>query len=365
MTRARIARVVAAALAVGGAAIGCRPADGASARIDTAELSKREARLAQALGQTGTAGTVADTSAGTVDTTAAADSGRDSTAAARDSTTATENGKPKGGKDGKPKDSKGSSDATDEVSAAEAGALARWVLPRELDEISGIALTADGRLLAHGDERAQISEIDYRRGVIVKQFVVGAPTLRADIEGITVAHGTVFLLSSKGVLYEFREGANGARVDFITSDTRLGKECEFEGLAFDPTINSLLLACKNVELKDARDQMVIYRWKLDTGTERLSQIKVPLSKILPSIGEKEFHPADITVDPKTGNYLIVASIEEALVEITPTGDVVFVRKLIGQHNQPESIAITKDRLLIIGDEAGRLPAALTLYPWPR
>ncbi|HEX6050757.1 MAG TPA: hypothetical protein VFZ21_15870, partial [Gemmatimonadaceae bacterium] len=34
-------------------------------------------------------------------------------------------------------------------------AIARWVLPRELDEISGIALTPDGRLLAHGDERAQ------------------------------------------------------------------------------------------------------------------------------------------------------------------------------------------------------------------
>ena len=33
------------------------------------------------------------------------------------------------------------------------GAIARWVLPRELDEVSGFALTADGRLLAHGDER--------------------------------------------------------------------------------------------------------------------------------------------------------------------------------------------------------------------
>jgi uncharacterized protein YjiK len=111
--------------------------------------------------------------------------------------------------------------------------------------------------------------------------------------------------------------------------------------------------------------MVIYRWKLDGGRERLSQLKVPLSKILPSINEKEFHPADITVDPNTGNYVIVASIEEALVEITPAGDVVFARKLTGEHNQPESLAITRDGILIIGDEAGRRPAAITLYPWPR
>ena len=70
------------------------------------------------------------------------------------------------------------------------------------------------------------------------------------------------------VLYEFREGANGGRVDDITTDTRLGKECEFEGLAFDPAINSLLLACKNVEQKKRRDSMIIYRWRLDGGGER-------------------------------------------------------------------------------------------------
>jgi uncharacterized protein YjiK len=245
------------------------------------------------------------------------------------------------------------------------GAVARWVLPRELDEISGMVLTPDGRLLAHGDERAQISEIDYRRGVVVKQFVVGEPTVRADLEGITVANGTLFMTTDKGVLYEFREGANGTRVDYITYDTRLGTACEFEGLAYDSTINSLLLACKDVETKELKDHLVIYRWKLDGGGERVSRLTVPLARILPAIDEKQFHPAEITVDPYTGNYLIIASIEGALVEITPTGDVVFARTLAGQHDQPESIAITKDSILIIGDEAGRRPAAITLYPWPR
>lgn len=244
-------------------------------------------------------------------------------------------------------------------------AIARWVLPRELDEISGIALTPDGRLLAHGDERAQVSEIDYRRGVIVKQFVVGKPTVRADLEGITVANGVIFMSTDKGVLYEFREGANGTRVDFITYDTRLGRECEFEGVAYDHTINSLLLACKEVETEALKDSVVIYRWKLDGGGQRLSRLTVPLTAILPAIDEKEFHPAEITVDPHTGNYVLIASIEGALVEITPAGEVISARKLAGQHDQPESIAITKDGILIIGDEAGKRPAAITLYTWPR
>ena len=368
MTSARVARAVAAALAVGCAAVSaCRPADAAKAgKIDTAELSRREARLASALGKGGRGGV--DTSAGEVDTALATDtlSSRSSTpdsaspSDTADRKDAGDDGK-KGDKDGK-KDDKNADVAE---SAAAAGAIARWVLPRELDEISGIALTSDGRLLAHGDERGQISEIDYRRGVIVKQFVVGRPTLRADLEGITVVHGTVFLLTDKGVLYEFREGVNGTRVEYITSDTRLGTECEFEGLAFDPAINSLLLACKQIDDKRARDHLRIYRWKLEGGGERLSRLDVPLSKILPSINEKEFHPADLTIDPKTGNYVIIASIEKSLVEITPAGDVVFARKLTGEHNQPESIAITKDNILIIGDEAGRRPAAITLYPWSR
>ena len=360
MTRARVARAVAAALAVGcAAASACRQADAAKGgKLDTAELAKREARLDSALGVVAGRGGI-DTSAGELDATLASD-----TSSTRP---ATDPAKSDSAKSNDPDQGKGKRDRNADTAGSTGfgGAIARWVLPRDLDEISGIALTSDGRLLAHGDERGQISEIDYRRGVIVKQFVVGAPTLRADLEGITVVHGTVFVATSKGVLYEFREGANGTRVDYITQDTRLAKECEFEGLAYDPAINSLLLACKTIENKGARDRMRIFRWKLEGGGERLSRLDVPLSKILPSIGEKEFHPADITVDPKTGNYLIVASIEEALVEITPAGDVVFARKLTGEHNQPEAIAITKDNILIIGDEAGRRPAAITLYPWPR
>ena len=51
--------------------------------------------------------------------------------------------------------------------------IARWLLPPELAEISGLALTPDGRLFAHNDETARITEIDYRRGTIIKHFFVG------------------------------------------------------------------------------------------------------------------------------------------------------------------------------------------------
>lgn len=300
--------IAAAALATCMAANACRPADAARAeRADSTTLAQRETRLEHSLAQ------------------------RDTTA----------------------------SDTTGERKA-----IARWVMPRDLDELSGITLTRDGRLLAQGDERAQISEIDYRRGVVTKQFVVGHPTVKADLEGITVADGFVFLLASNGTLYEFREGANGERVDYTTHDTQLGKECEFEGIAFDSTLNSLLLACKHVGIKHLKDHVVIYRWRIDAGGKRLSRLTVPLDGILKAIGEKGFHPSDITIDPLTGNYVVIAGIEKAMAAITPNGQLVFARKVPGEHDQPESVAITRDGILIIGDEAKQHPAIITLYPWP-
>jgi uncharacterized protein YjiK len=300
--------MAAAAVATSLAAGACERADAAKgARADSATLAQRETRLEQSLGQR-------DTSPGGI--------------------------------------------------TAERKPVARWVLPSSLDEISGIALTPDGRLLAEQDERAQISEIDYRRGVITKQFVVGSPTIKADFEAIAVVGDVVYLLASNGTIYEFREGNNGARVDYTTHDTRLGKECEFEGMAYDSTLNALLLACKNVGTKHLRDSLVIYRWKLQGGGDRISKLTVPLSAILPAMGKKEFHPSDITVDPFSGNYVVIGSAEKGIVEITPAGQVLFARKLPGDHDQPESIAITRDSLLIIGDEAKNRPAVLTLYPWP-
>ena len=56
--------------------------------------------------------------------------------------------------------------------------IARWLLPPELAEISGLALTPDGRLFAHNDETARITEIDYRRGTVIKHFSVGRAVTR-------------------------------------------------------------------------------------------------------------------------------------------------------------------------------------------
>ena len=245
--------------------------------------------------------------------------------------------------------------------------LARWILPREMGEVSGLALTGDGRLLAHGDENGRVYVIDPRRGVLLKHFTVGTAEgeAHADFEGITLAADRIFMVASNGTLYEFAEGVDGERVRYVLHDTRLGHECEFEGVAFDAVTALLLLPCKTVGTKDLRDHLVMYRLRLGSGADStLAPITIPLAKVKGSNPWKGLHPSDITVDPVTGNYVLIAAQEKALIEITPSGEVVRAIPLPGKHGQAEGVALTTDGILVVSDEATNRAATLTLYRWP-
>jgi uncharacterized protein YjiK len=254
-----------------------------------------------------------------------------------------------------------------QADTASGAPLARWVLPHALAEISGIGLTPDQRLLAHDDEAGRVFEVDYRRGVIVRTFWVGTQVLRDDFEAIAAVGNRIFLLASTGRIYAFAEGAEGSRVPFTVHDTGLGGDCEFEGLAFDSTANALVLACKNILAPGLKDFVVLYTFSLsDTTDARIARITIPLPQVIGTNGWKGFSPSDITVDPGSGDYVIVASQEKGLLRVTSAGQVVWSRPLPPGHDMAEGLAITRDSILIVSDEAASasVPGAITLYRWP-
>jgi hypothetical protein len=98
-------------------------------------------------------------------------------------------------------------------------------LPTELHEISGLAVTADGRVFAHGDEDGTVYQLDPRSGRVTKRFALAATgddpdlgkkvrdgRLTGDFEDIAIAGDRFFLISSNGVLLEFAEGEDGGSV---------------------------------------------------------------------------------------------------------------------------------------------------------
>lgn len=261
--------------------------------------------------------------------------------------------------------------ASPDTGASRRTALAKWYLGKELTEISGLTLTGDGRLFTHGDEGARVFEIDYRSGRMVKNFGLGSQPVRGDFEAITSVGDSLYLLTSGGMLYQFKEGAHGSNVAYVSHDTGLKEACEFEGVAFDSSQGTLLLLCKNVFTKGAlEDSLVIYRLPhsaaLDStaSDSAFTRLTVPLEPIIGPNDWKSLHPSDITVDPSSGNYVIVAADERALVEITPAGQLVSARALGRALAHVEGVAITKDHILIMSTEGDpKVRPAINLFRW--
>ena len=238
---------------------------------------------------------------------------------------------------------------------------ARVSLPHRLDEASGLAVTEDGRVFSHGDEHAVIYEVDPAEGTVLKRFALGVPVLPGDFEGIAVAGDRFFLISSQGLLLEFREGDAEESVAFRGVDTGLMSRCEVEGLAFESATQSLLAACKTVPRRD-RGFIVIYRIRLSDLTVAAEPIRVSLAD-LETVGlAPRFAPSGIEVDPATGSLILISAREETIVEITPSGQLLSGFHLGSKrHPQAEGIGFLPDGTLLLADERRSNRAHITAY----
>jgi uncharacterized protein YjiK len=241
--------------------------------------------------------------------------------------------------------------------------VAQWIMPPELREISGLALTSRGTVLTHDDNVGRVYEIDPKTGILLKGFSLEGG-IRGDFEAITIAGTDVYLLRSNGKIYKFKEGADASQVPYSVYDTGLGKGCEFESMAYEADSARLLLVCKKFLDKKAPKELLIYHVPLPLGDpSAITAMQVPIKDVIGKNKWKNFHPSDINIDPITKNYVIVASKEKGLIVVTPDGEVVRSEPLPGDHRQPEGVAITPDSILLVSDEANVKPPAITLYRW--
>ena len=243
---------------------------------------------------------------------------------------------------------------------------AHFKLPGRLREISGLAMTGDGRLLAHDDERGIVYEIGYRDGSIEKAFQLAdtANPIAGDFEGIATTGEQIYLVTSSGRLYECSEGADGESVLFNAYATGIGRDCEIEGLAYDGSRRTLLLMCKGARSADLDGKVAIYHWSIDQ--KRLSEnprTVIPVIEFSRPIAQTKFQPSGIERHPASGNYFVVAARQRAIAEITPDGQVLGVRQFPAQwHRQVEGITFAADNDLIVADEGAGKKARVTIYP---
>ncbi len=242
--------------------------------------------------------------------------------------------------------------------------LSQWRLPNRLKEISGLAVTMDGRLFAVADEAAIIYELDLERGRIHKSFAYGDPVLRGDFEGIAIDGSVVYLVTSDGVIVSGGEGANGEQLEYTSDETGAGTECEIEGLATDRRNGRLLLACKTLRQSRSIDDLAIFGWSIaDRVIDPGATITVPVRRILRELRTNRLNPSGLVVDEQSGHLLLVAARQRALVELSPEGQLVAVTELplTARHRQPEGLAMLSDGRLLIADEGGNHKGRLGIY----
>lgn len=238
-------------------------------------------------------------------------------------------------------------------------------LSKKLKEISGLALTADDRLFAHGDEKGTVYQLDTESGEILKEFEIGDKNIKADFEGIAIADNKFYMVVSNGDLYEFEEGEDGERVDYEVYKTGLKSKFDVEGLCYDKKTNSLLLACKEFAGKEYDQSRTVYSF--DLKKKKLGdkpRFIISLNKLEQNRDVNEFKPSAIERHPESGTFFILGGKGLAMLEISEEGKIIDELILDPQyHYQPEGIAFLKDGTMIISDEAFEDKATLTFYKY--
>lgn len=235
-------------------------------------------------------------------------------------------------------------------------------LPKALREVSGLAVSSDGRLFAHHDESGDIFQLNGRDGSVVKKFSLGPRKISEDFEGIAIAGPIFYLVTSDGVIYEFREGNDKETIAYKTYETVLSEEYDVEGLCYDPKTDCLLLACKGYSGLANIGSKAIFAFSLTTKKmERSPRFLLSLKELETRLNDKPFHPSGIEFVPESGTFYILDSRISSVIEISPQGKIlgaITLKKSI--HKQPEGITLLPDGTLCISDEGSQY-GVLTLY----
>jgi len=235
-------------------------------------------------------------------------------------------------------------------------------LDKSLNEISGLCDAGNNFVFAHNDEEAIISKIDLSSGKVVIQFFLGKGIIKEDFEGIAVAGGYAYLITSDGVLYKFRAGENNQFVEYEAIKTGLKKGNNIEGLCYDSLSNSLLLACKDVTKKNYKHYRTVYEFDLkENRLKDAPRFLISLKELNKRFDISDFAPSGIEQHPLNGNFFIISANEPSIIEISPTGKLIDAVKLKDkEHRQTEGITILGDNRIILSDEADNKKAKLTI-----
>ena len=226
-------------------------------------------------------------------------------------------------------------------------------LGKVLNEISGIAYNLnDSSLLAISDSKKKVLEISLTKQKL-RDFTAEVIGPDQDIEDIVNMEDVLYLLSSKGLIYEVP--VNDADTSNVIPHPfwSEGKN-DFETLYFDPEANGLIMICKSCESDDGQQRRSAYRFDLQTKTfDTTEYFSISTTEVKNMLKDEDakFDPSAAAIHPISKQLFILSSAGNLLVIADTKGKPLEVYRLNpDQHPQAEGIAFAPNGDMYITNE---------------
>jgi len=235
-----------------------------------------------------------------------------------------------------------------------------WKMPKVLDEISGIEILNNQKIVCQNDEKGNLYVYNLNNRSLEKTISFAK---KGDYEDIAIKGSSVYVLRSDGTIFEVQNYLSQPKT--IIHKAFLKQEDNIEGLFFDIQKNRLLLACKgNSDQKTVKNTRFVYEFSLRKNVLNPNSIltisQKEIQKTYPT--KSLFSPSGIAIHPISKNIYILSSVGKMLAEFTSEGKLQKIYKLNFSHfQQPEGISFNENGDLYISNEAKKNKATILKF----
>ena len=237
-----------------------------------------------------------------------------------------------------------------------------WRMPFELNEISGIVLLENQKILAENDEEGKLFIYDLNKKSIEKTIFFGKNN---DYEDVTYNGNSAYALRSDGTIFEIKN--YNIQPIVVIHHTFLSKDDDTEGIFFDVERDRLLIACKgNSTVLKGNKENFIYEFTLKNNKLNPEPIITISQKEIRTKykSTSNFSPSGIAIHPITKNIFIISSVGKMMAEYSLQGKLLNVFDLnYTNFLQPEGISFAQNGDLYISNEAKKKKANILKFKY--
>ncbi len=259
-----------------------------------------------------------------------------------------------------------------------------FILPNELQEISGLTFTPDGKAIcAIQDENGLLFHINKTTGLVEssEKFYKDG-----DYEALECIGDHTYIIKGTGTMYQVSKVNADSFAVIKYKSPIIFKKYDIEGMCYRAQDHSLLIASKNhadKELQRTQFFKPVFRFDLEkmeldstpVFDIRLEDIQHYLKTtqtvknaeklayfLEPNQQKFSFCPSAIAIHPQTSNIYITSSVGKLLLVLNPKGEIIHLEKLSKKiHRQPEGLLIDKDGTLYISNEGKDDKATIQVF----